>query len=155
MARPRGRCRRGERLIGKVPHGHWKITTFVAALRHDVITAPFVIDQPMNGTIFRVYLERCVVPTLVQGDILMMDNLPAHKSEDVRDIIEAADAQLCYLPSYSPDLNPIEQAFAKIKAHLRKAEERTIPALWDRIGTILDDFSATECENFFNHAGYA
>lgn len=155
MARLRGRSPRGERVFGKVPNGHWKITTFVACLRHNAITAPFVIDQPMNGAIFRVYLERCVVPTLEPGDILMMDNLPAHKSEDVRDIIEAADARLCYLPSYSPDLNPIEQAFAKIKAHLRKAEERTIPALWDRIGAILDSFSAIECQNFFSHAGYA
>jgi transposase len=155
MARLRGRGPRGERVFGKVPNGHWKITTFVACLRHNAITAPFVIDQPMNGAIFRVYLERCVVPTLKPGDILIMDNLPAHKNEDVRDIIQAADANLRYLPAYSPDLNPIEQAFAKIKSHLRKAEERSIPALWDRIGAILDGFSAAECQNFFSHDGYA
>jgi transposase len=155
MVRLRGRCRRGQRLIGKVPHGHWKITTFVAALRHDAITAPFVIDEPMNGEIFRVYLDRCLVPTLKPGDIVVMDNLPAHKNDEVRRIIRAAGAELCYLPPYSPDLNPIEMAFAKLKAHLRKAAELSIPALWDRIGSILDLFSPRECQNFFNHAGYA
>lgn len=155
MARPRGRCRRGERLIGKVPHGHWKITTFVAGLRCDAITAPFVIDKPMNSVIFRTYLERCLVPTLNQGDIVVMDNLSSHKSEEVREIIEAAGARLLYLPPYSPDLNPIEQAFAKLKAHLRKAAERSIPALWDRIGAILDTFSPDDCQNFFRHDGYA
>src|ERR1700704_3061032 len=116
MARPRGRCRRGERLIGKVPHGHWKITTFVAGLRHNGITAPFVIDKPMNSLIFRTYLERCLVPTLNPGDIVVMDNLSSHKSEEVREIVEAAGASLLYLPPYSPDFNPIEQAFAKIKS---------------------------------------
>ena len=155
MARPRGRCRRGERLIGKVPHGHWKITTFVAGLRHNGITAPFVNDKPMNSLIFRTYLERCLVPTLNPGDIVVMDNLSSHKSEEVREIVEAAGAGLLYLPPYSPDLNPIEQAFAKVKAHLRKAAERSIPALWDRIGAILDTFSAAECRNFFSHDGYA
>jgi len=155
MARPRGRCRRGERLIGKVPHGHWKITTFVAGLRHNGITAPFVIDQPMNSLIFRTYLERCLVPTLNPGDIVVMDNLSSHKSEEVREIVEAAGARLLYLPPYSPDFNPIEQAFAKVKAHLHKAAERSIPALWDRIGVILDTFSAAECRNFFSHDGYA
>jgi transposase len=155
MARLRGRCRRGERLIDKVPHGHWKITTFVAALRCDAITAPFVIDRPMNSAIFRVYLEQCLVPTLKPGDIVVMDNLSSHKSDEVREIIEAAEARLLYLPPYSPDFNPIEQAFAKLKAHLRKAAERSMPALWDRIGAILDSFSANECKNFFSHAGYA
>lgn len=155
MARLRGRSRRGERLIGKVPHGHWKITTFVAGLRCDAITAPFVIDRPMNGEIFKAYLEQCLVPTLLPGDIVVMDNLSSHKSDDVREIIEAAGASVLYLPPYSPDFNPIEQAFAKIKAHLRTAGERSIPALWDRIGTILDIFQADECQNFFSHAGYA
>jgi transposase len=155
MARARGRCRRGERLIGKVPHGHWKITTFVAGLRCDAITAPFVIDQPMNSAIFKAYLEQCLVPTLRPGDIVVMDNLSSHKSDDVRQIIEAAGARLLYLPPYSPDLNPIEMAFAKLKAHLRKAAERSMPALWDRIGSILDTFSPAECANFFSHAGYA
>ena len=155
MARPRGRCRRGERLIGKVPHGHWKITTFVAGLRYDAITAPFVIDRPMNSAIFKVYLEQCLVPTLKPGDIVVMDNLSSHKSDDVREIIEAAGATLLYLPPYSPDLNPIEMAFAKLKAHLRKAAKRSMPHLWDRIGSILHTFSAAECQNFFSHAGYA
>lgn len=155
MARPRGRCRRGERLIGKVPHGHWKITTFVAGLRCDAITAPFVIDRPMNSAIFKAYLEQCLVPTLKPADIVVMDNLSSHKSEQVREIIEAAGASLLYLPPYSPDFNPIEQAFSKLKAHLRKAAERSIPALWDRIGTILDTFSPAECQNFFRHDGYA
>jgi transposase len=155
MARLRGRCRRGERLVGKVPHGHWKITTFVAGLRCSALTAPFVIDRPMNSAIFKVYLERCLVPTLRAGDIVVMDNLSSHKSIEVRRIIEAAGAKLLYLPPYSPDLNPIELAFSKLKAHLRKAVERSMPALWDRIGTILDTFSAAECQNFFRHAGYA
>ena len=155
MARLRGRCPRGQRLIGKVPHGHWKITTFVAALRNDAITAPFVINEPMNGEIFTVYLERCLVPTLSPGDIVVMDNLPVHKSRNVRSIIEAAGATLIYLPPYSPDLNPIEMAFAKLKAHLRKAAERSMTALWDRIGSILDLFSKDECANYFTHAGYA
>lgn len=155
MARLRGRCRRGERLIGKVPHGHWKITTFVAGLRYDAITAPFVIDSPMNGAIFKAYLEQCLVPTLRTDDIVVMDNLSSHKSDEVREIIETAGATLLYLPPYSPDLNPIEMAFSKLKAHLRKAAERSVPALWDRIGAILDTFSAAECSNFFRHAGYA
>jgi transposase len=155
MARQRGRCPRGQRLIGKVPHGHWKITTFVAALRCDAVTAPFVIDEPMNGEIFAVYLERCLVPTLRPNDIVVMDNLPVHKSDNVRRIIEAAGATLVYLPPYSPDLNPIEMAFAKLKSHLRKAAERSMPAPWDRIGSILELFSSDECANYFTHAGYA
>lgn len=155
MARLRGRARRGARLIGKVPHGHWKITTFVAGLRCDAVIAPFVIDKPMNSAIFKTYLEQCLVPALKQGDIVVMDNLSSHKSQQVRTIIEAAGAVLLYLPPYSPDFNPIEQAFSKLKAHLRKAAERSIPALWDRIGDILDTFSAAECRNFFSHAGYA
>ena len=155
MARLRGRSPRGERLIGKVPHGHWKITTFIAGLRREEITAPFVIDKPMNSTIFKAYLEQCLVPTLRPGDIVVMDNLSSHKSDEVREIIEAAGAILLYLPPYSPDFNPIEQAFSKLKAHLRKSAERSIPALWDRIGSILNNFSAAECRNFFNHAGYA
>lgn len=155
MARLRGRCPRGERLIGKVPHGHWKITTFVAALRNNAITAPFVIDEPMNSEIFAVYLERCLVPSLRPGDIVVMDNLPAHKNDNVRRIIEAAGATLLYLPPYSPDLNPIEMAFAKLKAYLRKAAERSIPALWDSIGSVLNLFTPDECANYFAHAGYA
>jgi transposase len=129
MARLRGRCRRGERLIGKVPHGHWRITTFVAALRRTSIAAPFVIDEPMNGVIFVVYLERRLVPSLRPGDIVVMDNLSVHKSDHVRRTIEAAGVTPMYLPPYSPDFNPIEMAFEKLKANLRKAGERSMPAL--------------------------
>jgi transposase len=154
MARLRGRCRRGQRLVAKVPHGHWKMTTFVAALRCDGITAPFVIDAPMNGEIFATYIKQCVVPTLSPGEIVSMDNLPAHKVVGVREAIEGTGAELRLLPPYSPDLNPIEPSFSKLKAHLRKAGERTIPALWDRIGTILQNFTPDECKNYFTHAGY-
>jgi len=154
MTRLRGRCPRGKRLVAKVPHGHWKMTTFVAGLRQDGTTAPFVVDAPMNGEIFLAYLEQCLVPTLSPGEIVSMDNLPAHKVTGVREMIEATGAKLWLLPPYSPDLNPIEQCFAKLKAHLRKAGERSIPALWDRIGTILQSFTPEECENYFTHAGY-
>src|SRR5205807_656016 len=149
MARLRGRARRGHRVVGRVPWGHWKTMTFLAALRHDAITAPFVIDRAMTGAIFREYLRQCLVPTLAPGDIVVMDNLPAHKNAAVRRLIEAASAELRYLPAYSPDLNPIEQAFSKLKAHLRKAQERSIDALWQRIGKLLDLFQPTECANFF------
>lgn len=155
MARLRGRAKRGRRVIGRIPWGHWKTVTFVAALRHDGVTAPFVIDRPMNGAIYIAYLRQCLVPTLQPGDIVNMDNLPAHKVEQVRQIIEAAGAQLRYLPAYSPDLNPIEQAFAKLKSHLRKAKERTVPALYDRIGTTLELFTPQECRNYFTNSGYA
>ena len=124
MARLRGRCRRGTRLIGRVPHGHWKTSTFVAGLRVDAVTAPFVIDRAMNGEIFRTYVKRCLVPTLSSGDIVIMDNLPAHKVAGVRDAIAAAGATLLYLPPYSPDFNPIEMLFAKLKALLRAAWRR-------------------------------
>jgi len=154
MTRLRGRCRRGQRLVAKVPHGHWKMTTFVAGLRQDGITAPFVVDAPMNGEIFMSYLEQCLVPMLSPGEIVSMDNLPAHKVAGVRETIEATGAKLWLLPPYSPDLNPIEQSFAKLKAHLRKAGERSIPALWDRIGSILQNFTPDECKNYFTHAGY-
>ena len=155
MARTRGRCRRGQRLLGKVPYGHWRTTTFVAALRHDRIDAPLVVNRPMNGIIFRAYIEQFLVPTLSPGDIVIMDNLPAHKVAGIETAITAAGATLLYLPPYSPDLNPIEMAFAKLKSILRKAAERTVDALWDRIGTALDDFTPNECSNFFRHAGYA
>jgi len=155
MVHTSGRCERGKRRLSKVPHGHWKATTFVAGLRCDAITAPLVIDCPMNREIFLTYLQECLVPTLAAGDIVIMDNLPAHKGNRVREIIEAAGATLFHLPPYSPDLNPIEMAFTKLKAWLRKAKERTIPALWDRIGAILETFSPQQCANFFKHAGYA
>lgn len=155
MARLRGRAKRGARLVGRVPWGHWKILTFVAGLRQDGITAPFVIDRAMNRAIFVEYLRQCLVPTLHPGDIVVMDNLSAHKGERVQQIIAAAGAELRYLPAYSPDLNPIEQAIAKLKAHLRKAQERSIDALWPRIGKLLDLFTPHECANFFANSGYA
>jgi transposase len=154
MARTRGRARRGARLIGRVPHGHWKTTTFVAGLRCSEITAPFVIDRPMNGAIFLAYIHQCLVPTLTRGDIVVMDNLSSHKVAGVREAIEAAGATLRYLPPYSPDLNPIELVFAKLKALLRKAAERSVDALWHRIGTLLDAFTPGECANYLRHDGY-
>lgn len=137
-----------------VPHGHWKTTTFVAALRHDRIDAPCVIDAPMNGELFLAYVEQFLAPTLSPGDIVVMDNLPAHKVAGVAQAIEARGAELRYLPPYSPDLNPIEQMFAKLKALLRKAAARTIDALWDTIGALLDAFSPIECANYLRNAGY-
>ena len=154
MTRLRGRCAKGSRLIDRVPHGHWKTTTFVAGLRNDAIVAPLVLDCPMNGVIFTAWLEQGLAPTLGQGDIVIMDNLPAHKVAGVREIIERAGARLLYLPPYSPDLNPIEMMFAKLKALLRKAKERTIDALWDRIGTVLSEFTCQECANYLRHDGY-
>jgi transposase len=155
MARLRGRARRGCRVVGRVPWGHWKIMTFVAGLRHDAVTAPFVIDRAMTSAIFVEYVRQCLVPSLSPGDIVVMDNLQPHKNAKVRELIEAAGAELRFLPAYSPDLNPIEQAFAKLKAHLRKAQERSIDALCQRIGTVLDLFQPAECANFFANAGYA
>ena len=154
MARVRGRSERGARLVSAIPHGHWKITTFVAGLRHDGLTAPFVIDRAINGAIFLAYVEQCLAPTLSPGDIVVMDNLPAHKVAGVRRAIHAKGAELIYLPPYSPDLNPIELLFAKLKALLRKAAERSISALWTRIGELLDQFFADECRHYLAHAGY-
>ena len=155
MARLYGRSRRGRRVIGRVPWGHWKTVTFVAGLRQDGITAPFVIDRAMTGAIFVEYIRRCLVPTLGPGDIVVMDNLPAHKVGDVREIIAQAGAELRYLPPYSPDLNPIEQSFAKLKAILRKAGERSIHGLYNRIGQSLDRFTPAECRSYFKNSGYA
>ena len=155
MARLRGRAPRGERLVGKVPHGHWKTTTFVAALRSSALTAPGVIDGPMNGNAFLAYVEQVLVPSLKTGDIVVMDNLSAHKVPGVGQAIEAAGARLLYLPPYSPDFNPIEQLFAKLKALLRKAGERSVDALWSRIASLLDAFTPEECANYFRNAGYA
>ncbi len=155
MVRARGRCARGKRLVGKVPHGHWKTLTFVAGLRHDGIVAPFVIDGPMNGAIFVQYLKQCLVPKLERRSTVIMDNLTAHKVPGVREAIESAGAKLRYLPKYSPDPNPIELSFSKLKALLRKAAERTINRLCRRIGLIVRSFSARECANYFTHAGYA
>ncbi|MER8461279.1 IS630 family transposase [Mesorhizobium sp. M1300] len=154
MARLRGRAPRGERCRAGVPHGHWKTTTFTGALRLTGMTAPFVYDGAMNGNVFLAYVEQVLVPTLSQGDVVVMDNLPAHKAAGVRDAIEAAGASLLYLPPYSPDFNPIENAFAKLKALLRAKAERTIKALWDTVGAVVDLFTPAECANYFKAAGY-
>jgi len=155
MAPLRGWSRRGKRLIDKVPHGHWQTLTFLAALRHDGITAPCVLDGPINGRSFRAYVEQILVPTLKPGDIVVMDNLGSHKSEEVRRLIRAAGARLFFLPPYSPDLNPIEQVFAKLKALLRRLRPRTVEQNWRGIGTLLPRFSPAECTNYFRNAGYA
>jgi transposase len=154
MARLHGRAPRGERLVGKIPHGHWKTTTFVAGLRRTALTAPGVIDGPMIGTAFIAYVEQILAPSLQPGDMVVLDNLCAHKVLGVREAIEAAGATLCYLPPYSPDFNPIEQLFAKLKALLRKAAERSVERLWHRIGALLSAFTAEECTNYFRNAGY-
>ena len=155
MARLRGRAPRGERLVGKIPHGHWKTTTFVAGLRSTALTAPCVIDGPMNGNAFLAYVEQILAPTLTPGDVVVLDNLSAHKVPGVREAIEAAGTRLLYLPPYSPDFNPIEQLFAKLKALLRKAAERSVDALWTRIAALLTEFTPDECANYFRNAGYA
>jgi transposase len=155
MARLRGRAPRGERLIGKIPHGHWKTTTFVAGLRSTALTAPCVIDGPMNGNAFLAYVEQVLAPTLKPDDVVVLDNLSAHKVPGIREAIEAAGAKLLYLPPYSPDFNPIEQLFAKLKALLRKAAERSVESLWYRIACLLDAFKPEECANYFRNSGYA
>lgn len=155
MTRSHGRAPRGRRLRAKVPHGRWRTLTFLAALRHDRIDAPCVVDGPINGRIFLAYVEQFLVPTLKPGDIVIMDNLGSHKSLAVRRAIRAAGAKLLFLPPYSPDLNPIEQVFAKLKTLLRKAGERTLEATWKRIGELLDRFTAQECANYLSNAGYA
>ncbi len=154
MARRYARAPRGERLRVGVPHGHWKTTTFVAGLRRDGLVAPWVIDGAINREAFETYVEKVLVPELRRDDVVIMDNLSSHKGPKVRAMIEAAGAQLLYLPSYSPDFNPIELAFAKLKALLRKAAERTVEALWTAIGRLLDAFTPTECANYFAAAGY-
>lgn len=155
MTRTHGWCQRGEPLKARVPHGHWRTMTFLAALRHDGITAPCVVDGPINGTIFGAYVEQILVPTLKPGDIVVMDNLGSHKSCAVRRLISQAGARLLFLPPYSPDLNPIEQVFAKLKTLLRKAEERTVEGVWRRIGDLLECFSPSECANCLRNSGYA
>ena len=155
MARLRGRAPRGERLVGKIPYGHWKTTTFVAGLRSNALTAPCVIDGPMNGHAFLAYVEQVLVPSLNPGDIIVLDNPGAHKVPGVCEAIEAAGATVLYLPPYSPDFNPIEQLFAKLKALLRKAAERAVDGLWNRIAALLSAFTPDECANYFRNAGYA
>jgi transposase len=154
MTPARGRALRGQRCIAAVPHGHWKTTTFVAALRCDALTAPMVIDGAIDGAAFLAYVRAFLCPTLRSGDIVIADNLSSHKVAGVREAIEATGATLRYLPPYSPDLNPIEKLFAKLKALLRRAGPRTVDALWRQIGTVLDAFSADECSNYFKSSGY-
>jgi transposase len=154
MARTHGWAPRGERLRSPVPHGHWKTTTFVAALRNSGMVAPMVLDGPINGIAFQAYVDQVLVPELRHGDIVVMDNLGSHKGAGVRAAIEAAGARLLYLPPYSPEFNPIENAFAKLKAMLRKAAARTVESLWNTIGRIVGTFTPTECANYFAAAGY-
>jgi transposase len=154
MAPIRGWSRKGQRLKAHVPHGHWKTMTFLAGLRHDGITAPCVFDGPINGESFQLYVEQILIPSLKPGDIVIMDNLGSHKGGAIRDMLRKAGAKLHFLPAYSPDLNPIEQVFAKLKHLLRKAKERTLEATWQRIGSLLSAFSSIECRNYFLNAGY-
>jgi transposase len=154
MARLRGRAPRGERLRTGIPHGHWRTTTFVAGLRLTGMVAPMVLDGPINGHAFQAYVDQVLAPELRPGDIVIMDNLGSHKGRAVRAAIEAVGAILLYLPPYSPDFNPIENAFSKLKAMLRKAAERTVDALWDTIGALIQAFTVAECTNFFAAAGY-
>jgi transposase len=155
MTRLRGRSRRGQRLHAKAPFGHWGTQTFIAGLRHDGLTAPWVIDKPMNRAIFDTYVETQLAPTLQPGDVVILDNLSSHKSEKAHAILKARGAWFLFLPPYSPDLNPIEMAFAKLKAHLRRVSARTIDDLWRAIGSICDLYSPDECWNYLKAAGYA
>ena len=154
MTRLRGRCQRGRRLVAAVPHGHWRTSTFVAALRIGGLTAPLVLDGATNGDAFRAYVEQIWAPTLTPGDVVIMDKLASHKVAGVRHAIEACGASLLYLPPYSPDLNPIEQSFAKLKALIRKAATRNREALWNAIGPLVSRFKPRECANYFANAGY-
>ncbi len=155
MAPLRGWAERGARLTTKVPHGRWKTTTFVAALRHDRIDAPWLLDGPIDGETFRTYVEKVLFPTLKPGDIVIMDNLGSHRGKAVRQLIRAAGAKLFLLPKYSPDLNPIEQVFAKLKHLLRKRAARTTEAICEAIGQLLQTFTPGECANYLENAGYA
>ncbi len=155
MARLYGWSSVGERCRDSVPFGHWKTMTFVAGLRLSGLTAPWVLDGPMDGEAFRVYVRDVLAPTLRRGDVVVLDNLPAHKVAGIREAITARRAQIFYLPPYSPDLNPIEQVFAKLKTLLRKAAERTLEATWRRIGQLLESFTPDECAAYIRHAGYA
>ena len=155
MTRTHGWAARSQRLVDKTPHGHWNTTTFLAALRHDRIEAPCLFDGPINGELFLAYVERILVPTLAPDDVVILDNLGSHKSKAVRKAIRAAGAKLIFLPKYSPDLNPIEQVFAKLKTLLRKAAARTVDAISAAIGQLLGHFTSQECANYLNNAGYA
>lgn len=155
MARRYGRAARGDRVVAAVPHGHWKTTTFLAALRHDRITAPCVFDGAINGERFLAWVQQALVPTLGPGDIVIMDNLGSHKVAGIREAIEAAGATVRYLPPYSPDLNPIEQVFSKLKAILRRIAARSVEALWQAIAAALDEFPSAECTNYIKNSGYS
>lgn len=154
MTRTRGRAPKGERCVASVPHGHWKTTTFIAGLRVGEVSAPMLLDGAMDGEAFLVYVREFLSPTLKPGDIVIADNLPSHKVAGVKEAIEATGATLRYLPPYSPDLNPIEKLFSKLKALLRKAENRTVSTLWEEIAILLNTFSSKECANYFKAAGY-
>lgn len=154
MARRYGRSPSEQRLVAAVPHGHWKTTTFLAGLRQTGIVAPLVLDGPMTGTAFRAYVEQFLVPALEPGDVVVLDNLAAHKVDGIRQAIAAAGASILYLPPYSPDLNPIEQFFAKLKALLRKVAARTKDELWSTIGRLLETCPPAECSNYLRHSGY-
>jgi len=155
MTRLSGWAPRGQRLVDKVPHGYWKTTTFLAALRNDRLEAPCIFDGPINGERFRAYVEQFLVPTLKPNDIVVLDNLGSHKGKAVQQAIRAAGAHLVFLPKYSPDLNPIEQVFAKLKTLLRKAAARSIDAISEAIAHILTTYTPAECANYLRHAGYA
>ena len=154
MTRARGWSPRGTPLLAKIPHGHWKTLTFLAGLRHDRIVAPCVIDGPINGLSFTAWVSQFLAPTLSRGDIVIADNLGSHKGKPVRAALRAVGAKLFFLPAYSPDLNPIEMVFAKLKTLLRKADERSVEATWRRIGELLGAFTTKECAAYFRHAGY-
>jgi transposase len=154
MARRYGWGPTHERVVGRVPHGHWKTTTFVAALRADGPTAPMVIDGAMTGDLFVAYIRQVLAPTLRPGDVVVLDNLPCHKRAEATRAVEAAGATVAFLPPYSPDLNPIENAFSKVKAVLRRREERTVEGLWAALGQSLDWFAPDECRRYLRHAGY-
>jgi len=154
MAPLRGRSPRGTPLKAKVPHGHWKTMTFLAALRAGSVEAPCVFDGPVNGVRFTAWVEQFLVPTLRPGDIVIMDNLGSHKGKAVRKAIRNARAHLLFLPPYSPDLNPIEMMFAKVKNAMRRASERTVEAVWKKVGEVLDTISEDECRNYIRHCGY-
>jgi len=155
MAPRYGRGPRGQRVEGAAPHGHWKTTTFVAALRHDRVTEPCVFDGPINGAAFKAWIEQALASVLKKGDIVILDNLSSHKVAGVKEAIEARGATLAYLPPYSPDLNPIEQVFAKLKHYLRKTAARTVEALHDAIAEILERFKPDECRNYIRNSGYS
>jgi transposase len=154
MIRPRGRSLQGTRLVAKTPHGHWKTTTFVAALRADGLTAPLVVDGAINGELFLAYVQQTLAPTLRRGDVVVMDNLSSHKRAGVREAIQAVGAKLLYLPPYSPDFNPIEQAFSKFKRLLQTAGQRTVEGLWAACGQLLQRYNESECRNYIRNSGY-